>query len=183
MFESGGDGIVALRNYQEYTVSQHAKERILTRFNITNQELEKWLTRLLSQCAFVEQENERQTKYRLNDIVIIADTKQQVIVTVYSINEHDDNPVTKSVPTNPAVQTALNNAMKRFISQHRVKTAIAISKQLAKADEAIQRMLNPSTPHRYTDKAWEEFIENFELIRSKVDSTQSVNREAENKME
>lgn len=173
---------MALRNYQEYTVSQHAKERILTRFNITNQELEKWLTRLLSQCAFVEQENEHQTKYRLNDIVLIADTKQQVIITVYSINEHDDNPVPKSAPTNPAVQSALNDAMRKFISQHRVKTAIAISEPMSKANSAIQRMLNPSTPHRYTDKAWEEFIENFEKIRSKVDSTQSVNQEAEKKM-
>lgn len=173
---------MALRNYQEYTVSQHAKELILTRFNITNQELDKWLTRLLSQCAFVEQENERQTKYRLHDIVIIADTKQQVIVTVYSLNEHDDNPV-KSTPTNPAVQTALNDAMRKFISQRRVKTAIAISEEIATADRAIQRMLNPSTPHRYTDKAWEEFIENFEKIRSKVDSTQSVNQEAAKKME
>lgn len=172
---------MALRNYQEYTVSQHAKERILTRFNITNQELDKWLTRLLSQCVFEEQENERQTKYRLNDIVLVADTKQQVIVTVYSINEHDDNPV-KSAPTNPAVQTALNDAMRKFISQHRVKTAIAISKQISAADNAIQRMINPSTPHRYTDRAWEEFIENFEQIRSKVDSTQSVNQEAERKM-
>lgn len=181
MFENGGDGIVALRNYQEYTVSQHAKERILTRFNITNQELEKWLTRLLSQCAFVEQENERRTKYRLNDIVIIADTKQQVIITVYSINEHDDTPVTKR--TNPEVQTAIKEAVKKLIDTKRIKTANKISEKVKAMYEANQKMINPNTRHDFTNRAWEEFIQNFNDMRSIVDSAQSIIQEAQQKAE
>lgn len=172
---------MAIKNYQEYTITSHAQERVLTRFNITKSEIDKWMARLMSQCTYVEAENDRQFKYRKNDIVLIVDVKQKAVVTVYSINEHDDNPVKSH--TNPEVQTVIKEAINRFVDTKRVNTAIKIRESLQKAYEANQRMANPNTPHKFTNRAWDEFIEYFNEIRSIVDSTQSIIEEARKKAE
>lgn len=171
---------MGIRNYQEYTVTAHAQDRILTRFNITKAGLDKWLARLLSQCVYVETESERRFKYRKDDIVVIADPKQRAIITVYSINEHDDNTVGEH--TTPEVQTVLREAVRKFSDTKRVKTAMKISEDVKKMYEANLRMTNPNTPHKFTNRAWEEFVLTFNQVRSVVDSTQSVIDEAERKL-
>lgn len=68
---------MGVKNYQQYTVTSHAKERVLSRFNITNKEFDDWMTRLLSQSTYVETQDNNRTKYRYNDIVLIVDSKQK----------------------------------------------------------------------------------------------------------
>ena len=170
-----------INNYQEYTVTEHAQERILSRFNITKAELDKWMGRLMKQCTYVEFQNEHRFKYRLHDIVLITDPKQKEIVTVYSINEHDDTPVTKR--TNPEEQTAIKEAVKKLVDTKRIKTANKISKKVKAMYEANQKMTNPNTRHDFTNRAWEEFIQNFNDVRSIVDSAQCIIQEAQQKAE
>ena len=39
---------MGVKNFPLYKVTEHAKERILTRFNITKTEFDGWMSRLLS---------------------------------------------------------------------------------------------------------------------------------------
>ena len=55
---------MAVKNYEQYTVTEHAKKRILTRFNITNKEFDEWLARLLSQCTYLETQDNKRVRYR-----------------------------------------------------------------------------------------------------------------------
>ena len=82
---------MGVKNFPLYKVTEHAKERILTRFNITKTEFDGWTSRLLSQGEFIQKQPNNREKYRLNDIVFIIDTHQRQLITVYSENEHDDN--------------------------------------------------------------------------------------------
>ena len=77
---------MGVKNFPLYKVTEHARERILTRFNITKTEFDGWMSRLLSQGEFVERQSNNREKYRLHDIVFIIDTQQKHLITVYSEN-------------------------------------------------------------------------------------------------
>ncbi|UNL37807.1 hypothetical protein G8B26_05885, partial [Limosilactobacillus reuteri] len=112
---------MGVKNFPLYKVTEHAKDRILTRFNITKTEFDGWMSRLLSQGEFVEKQNNNREKYRLHDIVFVIDTRQKQVITVYSENEHDDNGF--KVNTNPEVKSAINKALDLLIKQKKVRTA------------------------------------------------------------
>ena len=109
---------MGVKNFPLYKVTEHAKERILTRFNITKTEFDGWMSRLLSQGEFVEKQNNNREKYRLHDIVFVIDTRQKQVITVYSENEHDDNGF--KVNTNPEVKSAINEALDLLVKQKKV---------------------------------------------------------------
>ena len=75
---------MGVKNYPLYKITDHARVRIQNRFNITKNDMEAWTSRLLSQAVFVSSQDHFREKYRLNDIVVIIDTRQKVVVTVYS---------------------------------------------------------------------------------------------------
>ena len=100
---------MGVKNFPLYKVTEHAKERILTRFNITKTEFDGWMSRLLSQGEFVEKQPNHREKYRLKDIVFIIDPQQRSVITVYSLNEHDD--IGFKVKTNPEVKSTIDEAL------------------------------------------------------------------------
>lgn len=172
---------MGVKNFPLYKVTEHARDRIRTRFNITNTEFDGWMSRLLSQGEFVEKQNNNREKYRLNDIVFIIDTCQKQVVTVYSQNEHDDLPI--NVHTNPEVKSAINLALETMIKQKKVKMAIAIHENLDMMVQANSRMVKPYTNYRFTDAAWDEFIENFRKLEENIKSGMAVINEAKAKIE
>lgn len=172
---------MGVRNFSLYKVTDHARERVQNRFNITKNEMDSWMTRLLSQSVFVAKQSNRREKYRLNDIVVIVDTHQKHVITVYSENEHDDNLI--SAPTNPEIKSAINEALDVLIKQKKVKTAIKISQSLERMYEANQRMISPYTNYRYTDQAWDDFMMSFNNLKRMVETGMSVIAEAKDKIQ
>lgn len=168
---------MSVRDYTMYTVTAHAKDRILTRFNITNKELDTWIQRLLQQCTYVETQSKNRTKYRLNDIVVIVDPKKRAVVTVYSENAYDDIPV--NTHTNPEIKSAINRALEQFSNKKKVETAKKIHQDLAKMLSANERMINPGTTYLNANNAWDDFVAAFDAVKSKVDSGRTLISEAE----
>lgn len=153
----------------------------MTRFNITRGEIGGWMTRLLSQATFISKQENSREKYRLNDIVVIVDTHQKAVVTVYSQNEHDDIAVQSR--TNPEVKSVINDALRTMIKRKKVKTAMKIHDSLAKMLEVDNRMNKPHTNYRFTDNAWEDLIDEFNEIKSTIDSSLTVIEESQAKIE
>ena len=172
---------MGVKNYALYKITEHAKERIQSRFNITNSELDTWTTRLLSQSTYIETQENHREKYRLNDVVLIVDTKQRVIVTVYSENEHDD--INISNPTNPEVKSAINNALRLMIKQRKVKTANKALKSIEKMNTACQKMNSPYANYRFTDHAWDELVKAFTEAKQTLESGMAVIKEAQRKID
>lgn len=80
------------------------------------------------------------------------------------------------------LQIALRS-VKKLVDTKRVRTANKISEKVKAMYEANQKMTNPNTRHDFTNRAWEEFIQNFNDVRSIVDSAQSIIQEAQQKAE
>lgn len=171
---------MGVKNYQQYTVTAHAKERILTRFNITNDEFDKWMTRLLSQCTYVETQDHNRMKYRLNDIVLAVDTKQKVVVTVYSENAHDDIQINGH--TNPEIKSIIDEALTDYTNKKRVELAQKVHDDLSQALKANEKMLNKNTNYRFSNNAWDEFLKSFKQAQMTLDKGISLLEEAQNKM-
>ena len=110
---------MGVKNFPLYKITDHARVRIQNRFNITKNEMEGWTSRLLSQAVYVSSQDHNCEKYRLNDIVVIVDTGQKIVVTVYSENEHDDNSIHSH--TNPEVKSVINEALQMMVKQKKVK--------------------------------------------------------------
>ena len=150
---------MGVKNFPLYKVTEHAKERILTRFNITKTEFDGWMSRLLSQGEFVEKQNNNREKYRLHDIVFVIDTRQKQVITVYSENEHDDNGF--KVNTNPEVKSAINEALDLLVKQKKVRTAGKIYDNIQAMMDYCERMKSPHVNHRFADIAWEQLLNEF----------------------
>lgn len=171
---------MGVKNYILYKVTDHARERIQTRFNITKGEVNTWLTRLLAQSVFVQKQGNWREKYRLNDIVVIVDTHQKQVITAYSENEHDDNLIT--TPTNPEVKSAINEALDTLIKQKKVKTAGKVYDNIEMMMDAAARMQSPHTNYRFTDRAWDELITAFQDMKEYLESGIRVIQEAQEKI-
>ena len=172
---------MGVKNYVMYKVTEHAKERIKNRFNITKNEFDVWMTRLLSQSTYVETQENHREKYRLNDVVLIVDTRQKVVVTVYSENEHDDINIYN--PTNPEVKSAINDALRLMIKQRKVKAANKALNSIERMDAACKKMTSPYTNYRFTDNAWKELIRAFNEAKETLESGLMVIKEAQQKID
>lgn len=171
---------MGVKNFPLYKVTEHAKDRILTRFNITKTEFDGWMSRLLSQGEFVEKQPNNREKYRLHDIVFIIDVHQRQLITVYSENEHDDNGF--KVSTNPEVKSAINEALDLLIKQKKVKTAGKIYMNILAMLDYCERMKSPHVNHRFADVAWEQLINEFNEIKDILDGSSQVIEEAKRKI-
>ena len=117
----------------------------------------------------------------MNDVVLIVDTKQRVVVTVYSENEHDD--INIGNPINPEVKSAINNALRLMIKQRRVKTANKALKSIEKMNAACQKMNSPYANYRFTDHAWDELVKAFTEAKQTLESGMAVIKEAQRKID
>ena len=171
---------MGVKNFPLYKVTEHARERILNRFNITKTEFDGWMTRLLSQGEFVEKQQLNREKYRLNDIVFIIDTRQRHVITVYSINENDD--VGFKTNTNPEVKSTINEALDLLIKQKKVKTAGKIYDNIQSMLEFCERMKSPHVNHRFADVAWEQLLSEFQHVEKVLNSSLQVISEAKQKI-
>lgn len=171
---------MGVKNFPLYKVTEHARERILDRFNITKTEFDGWVSRLLSQGEFVEKQPNHREKYRLKDIVFIIDPQQRSVITVYSLNEHDD--IGFKVKTNPEVKSAINEALDLLIKQKKVRTAGKIYDNIQAMMDYCERMKSPHVNHRFADVAWEQLLKEFNEIRQTLDGSMQVISEAKQKI-
>lgn len=171
---------MGVKNFPLYKVTEHARERILDRFNITKTEFDGWMSRLLSQGEFVEKQPNHREKYRLKDIVFIIDPQQRSVITVYSLNEHDD--IGFKVKTNPEVKSAINEALDLLIKQKKVRTAGKIYDNIQAMMDYCERMKSPHVNHRFADVAWEQLLKEFNEIRQTLDGSMQVISEAKQKI-
>ena len=171
---------MGVKNFPLYKVTEHARERILDRFNITKTEFDGWMSRLLSQGEFVEKQPNHREKYRLKDIVFIIDPQQRSVITVYSLNEHDD--IGFKVKTNPEVKSAINEALDLLVKQKKVRTAGKIYDNIQAMMDYCERMKSPHVNHRFADIAWEQLLKEFNEIRQTLDGSMQVISEAKQKI-
>lgn len=164
-------------NYENYTVSEHAKERILTRFNITNAELPKWIGRLLSQCVYEQTQEDGRHRYRLHDLVVIVNPKTKTVITVYDKSANEVSAI--KMPTNPEIQTVIVNALDDYENQKKVKIAIQITDLLAKSYEANQRMIKPYANYRFTNKSYDEMVGYLDQVHEILSKGKTLLKEAE----
>lgn len=171
---------MAITNWSEYTLTSHAKDRILTRFNITADELDSWLGRLLKQCHYDGPAHNNNAKYRLRDIAVIVNPRAKKIVTVYALNEEDDTPVKAAL--NPEVQSFLNEQFTQYAKQKRTATAQKIQADLETALVANQKMLSNHTSTRYVDQAWEALMDSLMSVQKETQSANELIKQAHDNM-
>lgn len=163
-------------NYLSYTITEHAQDRIQTRFNIPKKDVASWVARLMSQGTYDETQDNGRKKYSLHDIVFILDPKTKSLVTVYTRNSNElDVPVAK---VNPEVQSVVNKAMEHYKSAKRVEVAKKISSDCELLFNADQKMLKRGVNYRHSNKSWETLINAFQRIQAEIDTATALMREA-----
>lgn len=162
---------MSVPDYKQYSMKDHAQQRVLTRFNIIGSELNKWMQRLLSQATFVRKDKDFKNRsvYRFNDIVIIVDTKQKEVVTIWSQDRDDSHAVSSDVKVVPEVKEAVNEAMKKLIVNKKKQLASRIYGSSNLLSETVSKMTNPYTNDRYVEKNWDELAKNYKAIRDEYD--------------
>jgi len=158
-------------DYKQYSMKDHARERLLTRFNITKQETHSWLSRLLSQAVFERKDKDFKNRslYRFNDIVVVVDTKQKEVVTVFSQDRDDTHAVSSDMSVVPEVKEAVNEAMNKLIVTKKKQLASRIYGSTNLLSETVSKMTNPYTNDRYVEKNWDELVKNYKAIRDEYD--------------
>ena len=164
---------MSVPDYKQYSMKEHAKQRLLTRFNLTKDMQASWMTRLLSQATFQHKDKDFKNRsvYRFNDIVIIVDTKQKEVVTVFSQDRDDSHAVSSDVKVVPEVKEAVNEAMKKLIVNKKKQLASRIYGSTNLLSETVSKMTNPYTNDRYVEKNWDELIKNYKAIRDEYDKS------------
>ena len=164
-------------NYLSYTITEHAQDRIQTRFNIPKKDLDSWVARLMSQGTYDETQENGRKRYHLNDIVFILDPKTKNLVTVYTRNSNELGIPTAKV--NPEVQSMINQAIKHYKNAKRVKVAKKISEACEQLYQADQKMLKRGVNYRHSNKSWGLLINAFDKIQSEIDTATTLMREAD----
>lgn len=164
-------------NYLTYTVTEHAQDRILTRFNIPKKDIDGWMSRLMSQGVYDETQDNGRKKYHWHDIVFILDPKTKSVVTVYSRNANELELSQNQV--NPEVQSVVNDALKHYKNSKRVSTAKKIYNDLKQMFLADQKMIKPGTNYRHSNKSWDILLENFYRIEKEIDTATMLMKEAD----
>lgn len=172
---------MAVANWLQYSITKHAKQRVLERFNITDKELGPWLNRLLQECTYVGPAKKAGCqKYRLNGIVLVADSAAKQVVTVYTKNADDDNPVSASL--NPEVQSFLNEQFTQYAKRKRTATALKIQADLETALAANQKMLSKHTSTRYISQGWTALMNSLMNIQKETQSANELIKQAHDNM-
>ena len=168
--------IIGVPNYQAYKVTEHAQERALTRFNIPKGELDTWMSRLLSNGVYDGTQDNGRTKWHWHSIIFVTDPKQKLVITVYSSNE--DNLELKSGQVNPEVQTMINTAVDSYLNEKRIYIAKKINDQVQDMADNCSRMIKPRTNYRYSNKSWENLINDFTAIAKEIETGRIIMNEA-----
>lgn len=164
-------------NYLSYTITEHAQNRIQTRFNIPKKDIEGWVARLMSQGIYDETQENGRKRYHLNDIVFILDPKTKNLVTVYTRNSNELGIPTAKV--NPEVQSVVNQAMEHYKNAKRVEVAKKISEDCEQLYQADQKMLKRGVTYRHSNKSWELLMKAFDRIQSEIATATTLMREAD----
>lgn len=172
---------MSVPDYRNYSMKEHAKQRLLTRFNLTKDMQASWMTRLLSQATFLRKDKDYNNRslYRFNDIVIVLDTKQKEIVTIWSQDRDDSHAIGTDVKVVPEVKEALNDAMDSLIDGKKRFLATKIESHAMNLAETASKMTNPKTNSRYIEKNWDILIEEYSFIRDEMDKAKIVIGEAQ----
>lgn len=101
------------------------------------------------------------------------------MVTVYSLNAHDDIAIHEK--TNPEVKATINKALDEFIDQKKRRVAINIRDDLKKSLDSNSRMIKRHANYRFTNRAWDDFLEAFNKIKGQVETAEVIIKEAEMK--
>lgn len=172
---------MSVPDYKSYSIKDHAQQRVLTRFNIVGSELHSWMNRLLGQATFQHKDKDFKNRsvYRFNDIVIIVDTKQKEVVTVFSQDRDDTHAVSSDMSVVPEVKVAVNDAMNKFIVTKKKQLASKIMGNTNLLADTVSKMNNPYTNDRYVEKNWDELVEHYKSIRDEYDKTLVAIRDAQ----
>ena len=162
---------MSVPDFKSYSMRDHAKDRLLTRFNITKNEQGPWLNRLLGQATFLRKDKDHSNRslYRFNDIVIVLDTKQKEVVTIFSQDRDDTHAVSSDMKVVPEVKEAVNEAMNTLIVTKKKQLASRIYGSTNLLSETVSKMTNPYTNDRYVEKNWDELVKNYKAIRDEYD--------------
>lgn len=162
---------MSVPDYRNYSMKEHAKQRLLTRFNLTKDMQASWMTRLLSQATFLRKDKDYKNRslYRFNDIVVVVDTKQKEVVTVFSQDRDDTHAVSSDMSVVPEVKEAVNEAMNKLIVTKKKQLASRIYGSTNLLSETVSKMTNPYTNDRYVEKNWDELVKNYKAIRDEYD--------------
>lgn len=164
-------------NHIQYTVSAHAQDRALTRFNITKGEIGTWMSRLLSQAVYDETQGNNKVLYHWHSIYVVVDSKQKVVITLYTKNE--DNVQVEKGTLNPEVQTMFNQAIESYASNKKIKIAKEIKDDVAKMLDSCEHMVKPRTNYRYSNKSWEILSDCFERVAKEIETGKMLIKEAQ----
>lgn len=170
---------MAVKNYQAYTVNAHAKNRILTRFNITGAELDKWLTRLLSQATFVEKQDNGNSKYRLNDIVVITNPRSQEIVTVFGKDASETELDSKNAKVIPEVKVSVVDAMNELAVAKKRWLAQNTADVVENMGDTLKRMTSPHANVRYLNANYDIFLTQYDELVQAMQKVETVLHETQ----
>lgn len=129
----------------DYILTKHFYERLNERFNVSSSEAERWVKRYFSRATKDHSEDKgRKAIYRMNGIEIVADKKDNKLISVYTCAE---NKVSKELPgiTNPEIKQAITESLKCLkyrVIQRTAKKNTEYLEQIAKLNSDIANSRN-----------------------------------------
>ena len=139
---------MAIPNYDKYEITSHAQEKLINRFNLAKSDGKPWIKRFMTQAQFQENQPDSRQKWRKADIVMIIDTKQKTIVTVF--NKSADDEIVGSSPLNPELASGIKNYINEYVSKKKRKLGLEIADQALKLSEVASKMKDQRT--NFSDK-------------------------------
>lgn len=168
---------MAIPNYEKYAITRHAQEKLIDRFNLAKSDVTSWIKRFMTQAQFQETQPDNRQKWRKGDIVMIIDTKQKTIVTVF--NKSADDEIVGSSPLNPELASGIKNYINEYVSKKKRRLGLEVADSALKLSEVSSKMKDQRTNFRYSDALYLKLMESFNEIENKVKKTNILIKEAE----
>lgn len=168
---------MAIPNYSKYSITKHCKDRLKERFNVIDSEVEHWVQRFMTQAVYVSSERDNRQKWRKYDIVMVIDTKQKSIITVYGKSKNEDSVGGK--PLNPELATKIKEVLNDYTSKKKRNLGASLAEVLQDMAEVSSKMVNPYTNFRYSDLLYDKLMQDYTILSDKIDSSQELLKESE----
>lgn len=153
--------MTTLENYESYTITEHAKKRLVERFNVPNNESNKWKNRFFLHADYDSSGAPRTgtEKWTQGSITCVIDRKNRQVVTVYP--NVDRNYLTG---LNPTVVSEIKKTMTQVERKAKRTQAQKLSEYYQELGE-LTAVMADTRRGEYLDASYERMV----LLQGAID--------------
>lgn len=156
---------MGVSNSQKYNISDHAKMRIQTRFNVPKTKIQGWVDRFMAKATFFkeDEDNDKIQTYKMDDVLMVLNTEDYIVVTAYSYN-----PFNKTNGLSDDILQRLQPSLNRIISEEKVN----LRNDLDGLMLDLQMEYQAFQAHPKSEKMFKEYLLGIDLINERIENSE-----------